>query len=56
MSKYLAPSSPAAGTAKPAVTPAPSTQVSHIPGPITATPEQVRLAVLAALVCKVNEF
>uniref|UniRef100_A0A7N6FLF6 Target of myb1 like 2 membrane trafficking protein n=1 Tax=Anabas testudineus TaxID=64144 RepID=A0A7N6FLF6_ANATE len=42
-SKYLAPSSPAAGTPKPVVTPACSSasQVSHMPSPITATPEQI---------------
>lgn len=44
MSKYLAPSSPAAGTPKPVSTPAAAsaTQVSHMPSSIKATPEQVR--------------
>ncbi|XP_040918803.1 TOM1-like protein 2 isoform X2 [Toxotes jaculatrix] len=41
MIKYLAPASPAAGAPKPASTPGSATQVSHIPSPITATPEQI---------------
>uniref|UniRef100_A0A3Q3IVY8 Target of myb1 like 2 membrane trafficking protein n=1 Tax=Monopterus albus TaxID=43700 RepID=A0A3Q3IVY8_MONAL len=38
---YLATASPAAGTPKPDPTPASATQVSHVPSPITATPEQI---------------
>ncbi|TDH02862.1 hypothetical protein EPR50_G00156900 [Perca flavescens] len=55
MIKYLAPASPAAGSPKPnptltpaltptltpTMTPASATPVSHIPSPITATPEQI---------------
>ncbi|XP_067472545.1 TOM1-like protein 2 isoform X2 [Thunnus thynnus] len=43
MIKYLAPASPAAGPPKPAPAPAPTsaTQVSQMPSPITATPEQI---------------
>ncbi|XP_078125259.1 TOM1-like protein 2 isoform X1 [Sander vitreus] len=51
MIKYLAPASPAAGSPKPTPTPTPTltptltpasaTPVSHMPSPITATPEQV---------------
>ncbi|KAK2833527.1 hypothetical protein Q5P01_017416 [Channa striata] len=41
MIKYLAPSSPATGTPKPAPTPASATQVSHVASPITPTPEQI---------------
>nr|XP_020472118.1 TOM1-like protein 2 isoform X2 [Monopterus albus] len=41
MLKYLATASPAAGTPKPDPTPASATQVSHVPSPITATPEQI---------------
>lgn len=42
MIKYLAPASPPAVTPKPSVSPAPATQASQMPSPITATPEQVR--------------
>uniref|UniRef100_A0A3Q1HYS6 Target of myb1 like 2 membrane trafficking protein n=1 Tax=Acanthochromis polyacanthus TaxID=80966 RepID=A0A3Q1HYS6_9TELE len=42
MIKYLAPTSPAAaGTPKPAPVPPAATQVSTMPSPITATPEQI---------------
>ncbi|XP_035852874.1 TOM1-like protein 2 isoform X3 [Sander lucioperca] len=49
MIKYLAPASPAAGSPKPTptptltptLTPASATPVSHMPSPITATPEQI---------------
>uniref|UniRef100_A0AAQ5Y4Y7 Target of myb1 like 2 membrane trafficking protein n=1 Tax=Amphiprion ocellaris TaxID=80972 RepID=A0AAQ5Y4Y7_AMPOC len=42
MIKYLAPTSPAAaGTPKPAPVPPAATQVSNMPSPITATPEQI---------------
>ncbi|XP_078125265.1 TOM1-like protein 2 isoform X6 [Sander vitreus] len=51
MIKYLAPASPAAGSPKPTPTPTPTltptltpasaTPVSHMPSPITATPEQI---------------
>ncbi|XP_041672614.1 TOM1-like protein 2 isoform X1 [Cheilinus undulatus] len=41
MIKYLAPASPAVGTPRPAPTPAPTVQDSQVPGPITATPEQI---------------
>ncbi|XP_049418397.1 TOM1-like protein 2 isoform X2 [Epinephelus fuscoguttatus] len=41
MIKYLAPSSPAVGTPKPAPTPAPAAPASNMPSPITATPEQI---------------
>ncbi|XP_028267400.1 TOM1-like protein 2 isoform X3 [Parambassis ranga] len=42
MIKYLAPTSPAVGTPKPATTPtASATQASLVPSPIIATPEQI---------------
>lgn len=42
MIKYLTPVSPAAVTPSPIPSPAPPTHTSHVPGPITATPDQVR--------------
>ncbi|KAI3359883.1 hypothetical protein L3Q82_014239, partial [Scortum barcoo] len=41
MIKYLAPASPAVGTPKPSPTPASATEVSNVPSPITATPDQI---------------
>ncbi|KAK5856364.1 hypothetical protein PBY51_007967 [Eleginops maclovinus] len=43
MIKYLAPVSPAAATPKPSPipSPVPTTHTSHVPGPITATPDQI---------------
>ncbi|XP_034075551.1 TOM1-like protein 2 isoform X2 [Gymnodraco acuticeps] len=41
MIKYLTPVSPAAVTPSPIPSPAPPTHTSHVPGPITATPDQI---------------
>nr|XP_046270923.1 TOM1-like protein 2 isoform X2 [Scatophagus argus] len=41
MIKYLAPSSPPAGTPKPSSSPVSATQGPQMPSPITATPEQI---------------
>uniref|UniRef100_UPI0037E7565E TOM1-like protein 2 isoform X2 n=1 Tax=Semicossyphus pulcher TaxID=241346 RepID=UPI0037E7565E len=41
MIKYLAPASPAVGTPRPSPTPASVTEDPQVPGPITATPEQI---------------
>ncbi|XP_019957415.1 TOM1-like protein 2 isoform X1 [Paralichthys olivaceus] len=41
MIKYLAPTSPAAAAPKPAPTPVSTPPVSNVPGPITATAEQI---------------
>ncbi|KAM9843069.1 TOM1-like protein 2 [Aulostomus maculatus] len=41
MIKYLAPTSPASRSPKPAPVSNPATPVSQIPGPITATPDQI---------------